>query len=291
MSLLYCDIEFLECLNKAQSGLMDDDAYHDMEAPVEVQAPSEAPLDVPNMSEFEPFAVQASIVNLPRTPLSLLQEFIPVSLIKSWVEYTNKHEGFTPVGPTQPYARTVKWKATTTAEVYLFLGILIYMEIHIENRMEDYWKASPEVGMRPKHPIVRHMTHNRFFLLYRRISLYDHELNPRTTLPTPFHQIDAWSNVIQRASLCLLHPGTNVAFDECIVGFTGWNDNALVLMLTTVYTKEQSEQRLRRRPTSTTGRSRPIRLVYGDDPVRNYLCRPSQPSITFILVLSISVIN
>ena len=40
-------------------------------------------------------------------------------------------------------------------------------------------------------------------------------------------------------------------------------------MLTTVYTKDQFEQRLRRRPTSTTGRSRPIRLVFGDEPVKS----------------------
>ncbi|KAM4063426.1 hypothetical protein HRG_013949 [Hirsutella rhossiliensis] len=47
-----------------------------------------------------------------------------------------------------------------------------------------------------------------------------------------------------------------------------WKDNALVLFLSTVYSGEEFEQRIRRRPTTTQPRARPIQHEFGDEPVK-----------------------
>lgn len=47
-----------------------------------------------------------------------------------------------------------------------------------------------------------------------------------------------------------------------------WKDNALVLFLTTFYTGSESQQRLRRCPTSTQPRAREIKRFFAGEPVK-----------------------
>ncbi|KJZ68234.1 hypothetical protein HIM_12377 [Hirsutella minnesotensis 3608] len=46
-----------------------------------------------------------------------------------------------------------------------------------------------------------------------------------------------------------------------------WKDNALVLFLSTVYSGKEFEERIRRRPTTTQPRARPIQQKFGAEPV------------------------
>ncbi|KFA53538.1 hypothetical protein S40293_11481 [Stachybotrys chartarum IBT 40293] len=50
--------------------------------------------------------------------------------------------------------------------------------------------------------------------------------------------------------------------------FLRTKDNALVLLLTIVYTREEFVRRFRRRPSTTTAQSRPIRGDFGPEPVK-----------------------
>ena len=233
--LLSCDFEFFARLDEAAQAVEALAAYNastgynitaepPAEPPEEPPARLSSPSSPSNNTKFKPFKVPAEmpvVQDLPQTPLSLFQLFIPESIVGTWVKYTNERESFLPIGPKGRFSRTLKWTPTTVAEVYLFLTIIIYMGIHRESRILDYWKTSSIVGTRPQHPIIRYMTYDRFCILYRRITLYDVENNPRTTIPTPFHQVNAWSDEVQRASNLLLCPGTCVAVDECMIGFTG----------------------------------------------------------------------
>ncbi|KFA71894.1 hypothetical protein S40288_09514 [Stachybotrys chartarum IBT 40288] len=56
----------------------------------------------------------------------------------------------------------------------------------------------------------------------------------------------------------------------------GWKDNALVLLLSTVFTGEEFERCIRRRPTSTTKTAKPVRDAFGDEAVKEM----SIPSVT-----------
>ena len=116
-------------------------------------------------------------------------------------------------GPSRQWSRQNVWKPTTVPEIYIFFGILIYMSVHREPRVVDYWSTSPS---NPTHVISRFMSHDRFLLLYRRFSIWD-----TTTKISIFEKIDPWSTHIQDISMQLWKPGSHVAVDEAMVKFTG----------------------------------------------------------------------
>jgi hypothetical protein len=103
-------------------------------------------------TQFEPFNVPDRDFPvrqpLPPTPLQLCQLFLPEQLVERWVSYTNN----APV-PTAGQANQDQWKPTSIAEVYLWIGILIYMSLHREKRYRDHWKASTADRWVPDHPI------------------------------------------------------------------------------------------------------------------------------------------
>jgi hypothetical protein len=49
----------------------------------------------------------------------------------------------------------------------------MYMRIHKEPNIEDYWKVSKPKDIRPVHPVVKWMSYNRFQLLSRHLHIYD----------------------------------------------------------------------------------------------------------------------
>jgi hypothetical protein len=171
---------------------------------------------------FEPLAMQPQepvVHPLPSEPLSLIQQFIPISLVEKWVRYTNEAPDPGPEGPSQQNSRQLDWKPTTTAEIYLWLGYLVYMGIHRETRYSDYWKA-PQAGQQlPVHPIAKFMPKDRFLQLQRRIRICPN--SPDSTLPKPYSYLEEWSQHIQEVSTLLYQIGTDITVDECIQGFTG----------------------------------------------------------------------
>lgn len=113
------------------------------------------------MNEFEPY-----IKTLPDSPLLLFQTFAPISLIQLWVEYTNAHvESLLRESNPTFRARLRDWVPTTIAEVYLWLGILIYIGIDKEIRLQNHWKAPTLESRLPTHSILKFMTFDRFQLL------------------------------------------------------------------------------------------------------------------------------
>ena len=57
-----------------------------------------------------------------------------------------------------------------TITIYVFFGILIYISVHQEPSIEDYWSTKPK---NPTHVVSRFMSRNRFKLFYRRFSIFD----------------------------------------------------------------------------------------------------------------------
>jgi Transposase IS4 len=56
--------------------------------------------------------------------------------------------------------KTSNWTDISTGELYAYLGILIYIALHIENQTKDYWSIDPN---RPSHlPVRNSMSRDRF---------------------------------------------------------------------------------------------------------------------------------
>ena len=63
------------------------------------------------------------------------------------------------------------WIETTIGELYAYLAIMIYMGIHKQNQIRDYWRTDKN---RPSHPLVyKSMSLNRFEQLQRFIHVSD----------------------------------------------------------------------------------------------------------------------
>jgi hypothetical protein len=48
----------------------------------------------------------------------------------------------------------------------------------------------------------------------------------------------------------------------------GWKDNALVLLMSTIFTGHEFEYRIRKKPNTAQPRARPMQLEFGDEPVK-----------------------
>ncbi|KEY74866.1 hypothetical protein S7711_09810 [Stachybotrys chartarum IBT 7711] len=196
--------------------------------------------DITGRRDFEPVAACGSVFypfkldlrhpllsTLPASPVDLFQLFLPVSLVESWVRYTNEApEPARGPGPgsrgnsnytQQPSQRGKAWSPTSVPEIYLWLAIQIYIGLHRETCLEDYWKDSGTNGHLPSHPIIKYMTFDRFQLLSRRLRISPFSLQSQG----PFLPCNEWSDHIQTVSLQLWTPGIDLAVDECMIGFEG----------------------------------------------------------------------
>lgn len=219
----YDDNSFIRVDNSSRREQPADNTCRPIENPVPDRGYNFEPMDLPSRA--------SAIMTLPQQPLLLFQEFLPVSLVERWVSFTNswvshllrQHEAGS--RRLQPQSRLLTWKPTSVAEIYTWIAILIYMQIHIEPRIEDYWKVSKPQENIPSHPVTRWMPYYQFHLLSRHIRLFDFmtvDQGPDASfLGRTYSRVNAWSDHIQHASTIFLIPGTSIAVDECMVRFLG----------------------------------------------------------------------
>ncbi|KFA80878.1 hypothetical protein S40288_09802 [Stachybotrys chartarum IBT 40288] len=139
-------------------------------------------------SQFEPVNVpdRDFLVRqpLPPTPLHLFQQFLPEELVERWVHYKNEAPAPEPGAGAGPAAQSGRyhhqdhWKPTSIAE-----------------------KASAADNLIPSHPIIQLMTFDRFFLLKRRLRIYDPDY--------------------VEIGVRLVEIGSIIGIDEGIIGFKG----------------------------------------------------------------------
>lgn len=174
-------------------------------------------------ADFQPLHLQPrepTVGALPKTPLELFQLFIPVFLVKKWVIYTNDFAVEMLWENSQaPRARIWSWKPVTVEEIYLWLGIWIYLVIFPEKTIEHHWKVPTQGSLHPTHPILKLMSYVRFNQIKRHLRIFDP--SNFTSNKSSFDRCDEWSKHMQIVSIALCHPGLNVSIDECMIRFTG----------------------------------------------------------------------
>ncbi|KAI7759667.1 hypothetical protein LZL87_013409 [Fusarium oxysporum] len=185
--------------------------------------------------DFQPFNLEYrdfKINPLPKEPLELFQIFIPISLIQSWVEYTNSWVAHLTKNaiidnwntPLSEHSRILKWEGLSSATAYVWLGVVIYLGIHREISIKDHWKAPNLEGQRPPHTIIKFMPLGRFQLISRYFRTFNYtkvDVTDEGDLPKTFQAAREWSNHIQKVSSELYHSGTNLTVDECMIPLTG----------------------------------------------------------------------
>ncbi|KAI8412239.1 hypothetical protein FOFC_08869 [Fusarium oxysporum] len=99
--------------------------------------------------------------------------------------------------PMKRTANLRKWEGISVAEVYVWLGILIYMGIHKERTTKSHW-STPQPGIqRPEHSIIKFMPYWKFQLIHRHLRPFDHsKIDETSPLPKVFQAADEWSDHI-----------------------------------------------------------------------------------------------
>ncbi|KAG5753082.1 hypothetical protein H9Q70_004257 [Fusarium xylarioides] len=175
---------------------------------------------------FEPLDLEerdpdiSTIASQAAEPVDLFLQFLPEKIVEKWVQYTNKAakslaEEDPDFGP--------HWKPVRLPEVYLFIGIVIYIGLHKEADLRSYWATNTESKFLPSHPISLLITRDRFFQLWRRVRIFNEAALDLTESHDPlnFQKCDEYSNFLQQQAISMWKPGLRVAVDECIIGFTG----------------------------------------------------------------------
>ena len=104
--------------------------------------PAFTPLPIRNKNEY-------SKPNLPnyiddKGPWQLFKLFQTDELIDKLVEYINKNVELYPPPEDAQFPR--RWKPTLRQELYAYLAVLIYIGLHIEGSVEDYWHKDFSYG-------------------------------------------------------------------------------------------------------------------------------------------------
>jgi hypothetical protein len=115
------------------------------------------------------------------------------------------------------------WKPVTSDEILAYLGIQIYMGIHVEPHINDYWNTNEEDG--PIHQSVRKtMSHHRWNQINRYFHIWDPTSDQdcvQSDKVRPHQKVDPLWKLLSPSFQRYWKPGRDVSVDECIEGFTG----------------------------------------------------------------------
>lgn len=180
--------------------------------------------------DFQPLTMSARepvVRDLPNTPLGIFHHFVPEFLVEEWAAATNETtQALLDSSDASERARIQDWTPTSASEIYIFIAMVICMENHPESAITSYWKSPSDDDTSPFYPFTRHMTLRRFQLLFRRIHIFSEaeifsQLASSSAFPKAYLQVEKWSSYIQQQLEKVYVPGTLIAVDECIQGFTG----------------------------------------------------------------------
>jgi Transposase IS4 len=133
------------------------------EEPLESQGDQFVPMKLPHFGWEIHLLENVS----PDDPITLFTMYYTSEIMDMIVEHTNNCMR-EPKDNTRPYARANEWYPTNRGELYVFFAIRIYMTLHVDNEISDYWDKS---NLAPKHEITKYMGRNRFQELHMRVRL------------------------------------------------------------------------------------------------------------------------
>ena len=130
------------------------------------KAPKEPPPKPKPLPKYKPIQIKKLFTHgyglLPNTtpndPYTIFSLFFTESILETLIRYTNEY-AFLYSGPKIPHSRT--WAPITISEFRAFLGVSIWMGLHIQSSIKDFWNTDPLNG--PIHyQVLNHMSLKRW---------------------------------------------------------------------------------------------------------------------------------
>jgi len=135
--------------------------------PISKQGDTFKPMRLPNWGWEITLPENAS----PDDPITLFTMYYTPEIIDLIVEKTNNYRR-EPQDDSLPRTRANQWYPTCCGEIYLYFAIRIYMTLHVDNEIADYWAIK---DMAPEHPITKYLSRDRFQELHMRVRFYGEE--------------------------------------------------------------------------------------------------------------------
>ena len=128
--------------------------------------------------------------------------------------YTNLYAKLYYERCTIPYARPRPWQTLIMDELYTFFAVHIYMGLHKEPRISNYWNHELN---KPLHLVIY-----RAILLIRfeQIDRFFH-CTEKSVPGDPFSNLEPLNSYIMKTSKELWQAGRDLAVDECMQRYQG----------------------------------------------------------------------
>lgn len=110
------------------------------------------------------------------------------------------------------------WRNTTVGELKAYLGAYVWMGVHKESAIPDYWNSDPDSG-----PIHTRLKDAIGLKRWQQIERFLHisELYPPCPRPAIFERLEPLSSHLRHVFKLYWLPGTHLTVDETIVRFMG----------------------------------------------------------------------
>ena len=151
-------------------------------------------------------------------PFDYFSLFFTPTLFQTITTNTNRYASVQQLHTKQERAQ--EWTELYLEELYVFIGVIIYMGVHDEPRIEMYWNTDFNKG--PLHSVVNHISLCRFQQIkrYCHISNYERDYEQGHHLPLNkqwWYKLELLASSIQESSQRYYSPSSTVSIDELMV--------------------------------------------------------------------------
>lgn len=181
------------------------------------QPPEPWPLPDYTPMHIQPISPEHEVCQLPQhinaaNTYEILSLFFKEELLETMAKHTNEyaaiHRG------QELYKHPRPWKDTTARELMAFLAVYIWMGLHPEHDVAEYWTTEDSHS----HKIVR--KHISLFR-WQQLDRFFHISKPTTAKETPFDKIEPLNEELRIAVKEYWNPTTSMAVDEAMQRFMG----------------------------------------------------------------------
>ena len=198
-----------------------DDLDHVADAPTTTKKSKKPPPKPKPLPPFTPMKIHdldhgrgKLPVNVASTPYRVFGLFFSDVILQRIAEYTNEYAAEYASKADKPFAR--KWYSTSKEELRAYIATYIYMGIHSQSKVSEYWNRDSAKG--PLHPLVYdHIGQCR----WEQIDRFLRVSKPTSSNPTVFEKLEELSEHLRHAFKRFWSIGTHLTVDESIQRFQG----------------------------------------------------------------------
>ena len=153
----------------------------------------------------------------PDDAYSIFCLFFDESTLSIIRDHTNQYAELDPPA-NKPFTR--KWYPTTIGELRAFIGTCIWMGLHPESAITDFWNTNPDKG-----PIHQRVREHISLMRWQQIDRFFHISLPQTPntpqAETPFDKLEPLNEHLRHLFKKYWTTGTHLAVDESIQAIYG----------------------------------------------------------------------